>query len=432
MISLLDIFGFERFKVNRFEQLCINYANERLQGKYVLDNFRQVQEEYEQEGIDLFDFKLIDNSDVLNLLEGRLGLIISLNEECVRPKGNDESFVYKIKIVHKEHERLVDEKLHRRTEFGVKHFAGPVTYDSTKFVERNTDKLPDGLMYCAAKSTNKMIREEFENLIAIHEESESSGLRKKKQRTVLEKFRVQLKNLMDNMEGTTTRYIRCIKPNESHTPRVTDHYHTMRQLECAGLVTAIAISRESFPNRLGYDAIRDRFEVLVDAHDMKNMEGMGKRDTVNYMLSNLLPSMAEMHGGDSLAMPFACGKTRVYFRSGALEHLETLRLDYYTRRVVTIQRWIRKIQAKTRFLRMKETAIKVQALARGRIEWQRHRQQKAAALSLQCWVRGIKATASVEELRKNRAVVIIQSRYVLVSMDIACCVFSFLTKRVSF
>lgn len=96
VISLLDIFGFERFKINRFEQLCINYANEQVYHKYVLDNFQQVKDEYESEGIEIFDFKMVDNSAVLNLLESRLGLIISLNEECARPKGNDESFVYKV------------------------------------------------------------------------------------------------------------------------------------------------------------------------------------------------------------------------------------------------------------------------------------------------------------------------------------------------
>jgi myosin-5 len=415
LISLLDIFGFERFKVNRFEQLCINYANEQLQHKYVLDNFRQVQQEYEAEGIDIFDFKVVDNSDVLNLLEGRLGLIISLNEECVRPKGNDESYVYKIKIVHKEHNRLVDEKLHRRTEFGVKHFAGPVTYDSTKFVERNTDKLPDGLMHCAAKSTNQVIRQEFELLIASEEETASAtGVRKKKKhRTVLEKFRVQLKSLMANMEGTTTRYIRCIKPNETMTPKMTDHYHTMRQLECAGLVTAIAISRESFPNRLGYDAIRTRFECLMNKRDLRNVQDMSKRETVNYMLSNLLPSVADLHGGANLTLPFACGKTRVYFRAGALEHLETMRLDYYTNHTVAIQRWIRKIQARGRFIRMKDTAVKMQALARCRIESQRYRRQQAAALSLQCWCRGTKAKGTMKDLRFNRSVIKIQSRQVL-------------------
>ena len=418
LISLLDIFGFERFKVNRFEQLCINYANEQLQHKYVLDNFRQVQEEYEAEGIEIFDFKVVDNSDVLNLLEGRLGLIISLNEECVRPKGNDESYVYKIKIVHKEHDRLLDEKLHRRTEFGVRHYAGPVTYDSTKFVERNTDKLPDGLMYCAAKSTNPLIREGFERLIAFHEESESSkDRRKKKHRTVLEKFRVQLKSLMANMEGTTTRYIRCIKPNEDMAPKMTDHYHTMRQLECAGLVTAIAISRESFPNRLGYNEVINRFECLMTKHDLKKINGMDKQDAANYMLSNLLPSMGDVHGGTNLTLPFACGKTRVYFRTGALEHLETLRLDHYTKHTVVIQRWIRKIQGRSRFLRMKNAAIQMQAFGRCRIESRRHRTKQAAVLSLQCWCRGMQAIETVKELRMIRAVTTIQSRYV----DSVCC-----------
>jgi myosin-5 len=427
LISLLDIFGFERFKVNRFEQMCINYANEQLQHKYVLDNFRQVQQEYEAEGIEIFDFKVVDNSDVLNLLEGRLGIIISLNEECVRPKGNDESYVYKIKIVHKEHNCLVDEKLHRRTEFGVKHFAGPVTYDSTKFVERNTDKLPDGLMHCAAKSTNQVIRQEFKQLIAAEEETASAtGARqKKKHRTVLEKFRVQLKSLMASMEGTTTRYIRCIKPNETMTPKMTDHYHTMRQLECAGLVTAIAISRESFPNRLGYDAIRTRFDCLMNKRDLRNVQDMSKRDTVNYMLSNMLPSVADLYGGANLTLPFACGKTRIYFRAGALEHLETMRLDYYTNHTVVIQRWIRKIQARDRFLRLKDTAVRMQALARRRIESHCYRGQQAAALSLQCWCRGKKAKETMKDLRCSRSVIKIQSRQVL-----SLCLLTFLLHHI--
>ena len=125
---MLDIFGFESFAVNRFEQvgiqcrriistvakvimshsvfhclsqLCINYANERLQQKYVKDNFQSVKSEYEGEGINVFDFGLIDNSTVIDLLEGKLGLLNQLNEECVRPNGGDESFVYKVKVVNR-------------------------------------------------------------------------------------------------------------------------------------------------------------------------------------------------------------------------------------------------------------------------------------------------------------------------------------------
>ena len=99
-ISLLDIFGFESFKINRFEQLCINYANERLQQKYVLDNFHAIKHEYEEEGINVFDFSLVDNTDVMELFEGKLGLIAQLNEECVKKgAGGDENFVYKVGVV---------------------------------------------------------------------------------------------------------------------------------------------------------------------------------------------------------------------------------------------------------------------------------------------------------------------------------------------
>ena len=98
-ISLLDIFGFESFKVNKFEQLCINYANERLQQKYVVDNFQAIKHEYEGEGINVFDFSLVDNTEVMELLEGKLGLITQLNEECVKKgAGGDENFVYKVRF----------------------------------------------------------------------------------------------------------------------------------------------------------------------------------------------------------------------------------------------------------------------------------------------------------------------------------------------
>ena len=142
-ISLLDIFGFERFEVNRFEQLCINYANEKLQYRYVFDNFRAVKKEYTAEGIEIFDFSIVDNSPVLELLEGKastdrfrpskLGIFTSLNEECQKPQGKASSFVYKLK--HQSiSKQLLTDKLHKPCEFGVKHFAGPVTYDASEFL----------------------------------------------------------------------------------------------------------------------------------------------------------------------------------------------------------------------------------------------------------------------------------------------------------
>ena len=126
-ISLLDIFGFEKFDTNRFKQLCINYANERLQQRYVLDNFRAVREEYTAEGIEIFDFGVVDNSPVVELLEAKSCIIGSLNEECLRPQGSANSFVYKIKMMHGDKPRLLTDRLQEQNEFGIKHFAGAVT-----------------------------------------------------------------------------------------------------------------------------------------------------------------------------------------------------------------------------------------------------------------------------------------------------------------
>ncbi len=126
-ISLLDIFGFEKFDTNRFEQLCINYANERLQQRYVLDNFRAVKEEYTAEGIEIFDFRMVDNSPVVNLLERKKCIISSLNEECLRPQGSASSLVYKLRLSHKNCKQFLVDRLQDQNEFGIKHFAGAVT-----------------------------------------------------------------------------------------------------------------------------------------------------------------------------------------------------------------------------------------------------------------------------------------------------------------
>ena len=115
--------------MNRYEQLCINYANEKLQQKFTHDIFRSVQSEYEFEGIELGEVTFNDNADVLELIEGRMGLISVLNEECVRPKGSDEAFVNKIYAVKSDSPCLIQDNFFRSHEFGIKHYAGPVNYE---------------------------------------------------------------------------------------------------------------------------------------------------------------------------------------------------------------------------------------------------------------------------------------------------------------
>ena len=203
-IGLLDIFGFESFVVNRFEQFCINYANEKLQQKYNLDIFQSVEEEYKFEGIPLSDISVEDNSHVLNLIEGRMGLVSVLNEECLRPHGNDASFVSKAKTINKDIECLVKNPLHRPTEFAITHYAGEVKYNAEHFVQKNTDNLPVDLIDCACKSSNKLIKTELKEASLV----KGSSRGKSAKHTVTSKFRSQLHSLMEIIGRTRSRYIR--------------------------------------------------------------------------------------------------------------------------------------------------------------------------------------------------------------------------------
>ncbi len=412
-ISLLDIFGFESFTVNRFEQLCINYANERLQQKYVGDNFQAIKSEYEDEGINIFDFSLIDNSHVMELLEGKLGLITQLNEECVKKNGEDENFVYKFNLVNSDSSSLIQNPLHRNYEFAVRHYAAPIKYDARKFIERNLDKIPADLLKCACKSTNPLIQQEFQQLSAKLEPPKSGGPKKRSEATkhfVVTKFRQQLTSLMSLIEDSRTRYIRCVKPNKSSLPKFMDHNHTVSQLESAGLVTAIIISRESFPNRLSYELVLERFRFLSYKFEDCQL-GLGSiRKDAEELLNHLLKGVsADTHAGKAKA--FACGKTKVYFRAGALEMIETIRQEHYARAAIRLQAWIRPISLKLTYQKARRGFILLQSEARRLIASKIFAEKLRSALIIQCFFRKTLALMEITRRREYHASTIIQTRW---------------------
>ena len=147
-------------------------------------------------------------------------------------------------------------------------------------------------------------------------------------------------------------------------------------------------------------------------HDREYMMGVPAKDAVHYMLSNLLFSMVEEHANGSLTLPFACGNTKVYFRTGALEQLETKRLDYFTSSAVVIQKWIRRLQGEALYGKMREASIQVQRFSRGMVAYQRYQKQRRAVVFLESWVRGRQATKRVQTIRVNNAATIIQTKYV--------------------
>lgn len=375
LIGLLDIFGFESFPVNGFEQLCINYCNEKLQQKFTRDIFRTVQEEYKAEGLDLDDIKYDDNSDVLELIEGKLGLIKQLNEECVRPKGNDQAFVSKALQSNKTVPCLITKRTFTPIEFGIHHFAGAVIYKAQDFVVRNTDTLPSDMAAAAKTCENEIIANHLDNSKcsnqATKKETSRAAPRRAKSNlvadTVMTQFKTQLTGLMKGLQETQSRYVRCVKPNTLKKKLVMQHVTTMEQLRCAGVVAAVLISRSAYPSKLFHAEVVKRYHML----NVGKPKG-GYPDEVTEcedLLKKMLKHMETTTKSGKTQKGFAMGKNRAYFRSGCLEYLESERSKIWDRWAVKIQKPARGFIVRRRIIREKyakfeEAVIPVQALFR--------------------------------------------------------------------
>jgi len=343
-IGLLDIFGFETFDVNRFEQLCINYANEKLQQKFTEDIFKSVQAEYEAEGIALDDIYYDDNTDVLDLIEAPTGLLALLNEECVRPKGNDFEYCQKLLQVNKSSPCLI---VHRtdRMSFGIQHYAGKVMYDAEFFVQSNIDTLPTDLQECAEKCDNFII-----STARAEPSTTKSGRRKQSNivaPTVWTKYKGQLSTLMTNLRKTDSRYIRCIKPNDKKKPIIMQHNAVVEQLRCAGVVAGITITRSVFPNRLPNSLVLTRFSQMGDSKLSPSAKKAGmtieqkRAEDCKALLNWALKDKETQDDKGRPIKAFVVGKTKTYFRAGALEWLEAHRVRGLDSQAVVLQKYAR-------------------------------------------------------------------------------------------
>lgn len=344
-IGLLDIFGFEMFPRNRFEQLCINFANEKLQQKFNQDIFKNVQLEYSTEGISLSEITYDDNTDVLELIEGKSGLLNILNEECIRPKGNDMDFVHKALRMNNTSPVLKTHKTDRLS-FGIQHYAGMVIYDADAFVAKNLDTLPTDLHECCERCSNEIIKS------ARIDDKESSSRKRRTNNlmapTVWTKYKNQLSKLMDNLSETTSRYIRCIKPNSEKAPMLLEHKTTVEQLRCAGVVAGITIARSAFPNRLPNTVVLARYSNLWDVtkypSSKRSIMSMAEKRQCDCkaLLEGALLTKATVDENGKIVKSFIVGKTKTFFRSGALEFLESGRMTGLDTNATIIQRAIRK------------------------------------------------------------------------------------------
>ncbi|CCI47888.1 unnamed protein product [Albugo candida] len=401
-IGLLDIFGFESFETNGFEQMCINYANEKLQQKFNSDVFKVVQQEYVEEGIPLALVTFQDNQPILDLIEGRMGIVSLLNEEVVRPQASDSTFVSKVLDTYSDH-AYIEKSRFSPMLFTIRHYAGDVTYNGTGFLEKNKDALPTDLVQLLIESKSSIISGIFAPKKQPSSRSTANRGTRRTQgflvgNTIAGAFRKQLSELMETINKTSSQYVRCIKPNANKSATEFNRKMIVEQLRCAGVIAAIRISRAAFPNRLPLDQFQKRFDIICPSY----LRGVPAQEMVIGLLKQLLPEEVTRDSKNSV---FAVGYTKVYFSSGLLQQLEDQRNLLLKKYAVMIQKNFRMYLYRSRFRRQLSAAIKFQAAYRRHVAQIHYQSLKASVIRCQSLFRGQKQrilfAAMVEQVRRE-------------------------------
>jgi len=351
-IGLLDIYGFEIFKVNSFEQFCINYANEKLQQEFVQHVFKLEQQEYVKEGITWSFIDYQDNQPCIDLLESKMGVYGLLDEECRLPKGTDESFVNKLYAQLKDHPFFAKPRFSNLA-FIIKHYAQDVCYDVASFLDKNKDTISEEQMDVILATTEPLYTEIFADTNAPPPSKKDAKDGKGGQPNTAMKatlgftFRQSLSSLMETLRTTTPNYIRCIKPNEEKAAFVFEPVHVLSQLRACGVLETIKISAAGYPSRTGFAQFGERYRILAP----KNSKFVnGGRDYCKAILELVIKDTDK----------FQVGKTKAFLRAGQLAFLERARNEKLGRSATVIQKHIRRMQAVKRFKQAKRNITIVQ------------------------------------------------------------------------
>jgi hypothetical protein len=370
-IGVLDIFGFEDFQNNSFEQLCINFANERLQFYFNQHIFKLEQEEYSKEGIGWENIAFVDNQGCLDLIIKRpIGIFVMLDDECNFPKGSDESFLNKIHNQHATNDYYEKPKVNTPS-FGVYHYAGKVEYEVSGFLERNKDMLHEDLIRVILASPDEFLKNLFAPLQAQLEVA--AGAKKKKVPSLASQFAEQLGDLVSTMQQCNPFFVRCIKPNTVKKPGVFDNSLVLEQLRYSGMLETIRIRRMGFPVRLSFEDFEFRYRSLFGS-----LRGPDPKSSCQALMGSLA---AEHHG------MFQIGVSKVFMREGVERHLESMRGQRLRGSVLTMQRWVRGYLARIKYRRLRYTILHLQKLARGQIERMRYRKAIRGIARMQAWGR---------------------------------------------
>ncbi|KAH9489592.1 hypothetical protein Btru_037584 [Bulinus truncatus] len=344
-IGILDIAGFEIFKMNSFEQLCINYTNEKLQQLFNHTMFILEQEEYQREGIEwkFIDFGL-DLQPTIDLLEKPMGILALLDEECVFPKATDKTFVEKLLAQHSSHPKFQKPDFRADADFSLIHYADKVDYSADQWLMKNMDPLNENVVSLLAQSSepfyvNMWKDAEIVGMGAAQAADTMFGSRARKGmfRTVSQLYKEQLAKLMATLRNTNPNFVRCIIPNHEKKAGKIESQLVLDQLRCNGVLEGIRICRQGFPNRILFQEFRQRYEILtpgaIPRGFMDGKKAVEKMISVLELDSNL----------------YRIGQSKIFFRAGVLAHLEEERDLKLTDIIVQFQALARGLLARRNY-----------------------------------------------------------------------------------
>ncbi|KAJ9197074.1 hypothetical protein DTO166G4_6811 [Paecilomyces variotii] len=407
-IGVLDIYGFEHFAKNSFEQFCINYANEKLQQEFNQHVFKLEQEEYVREEIDWTFIDFSDNQPCIDLIEGKLGILALLDEESRLPMGSDDQFVTKL-----HHNFAADkQKFYKKPRFGksaftVCHYAVDVTYESDGFIEKNRDTVPDEHMEILRNSSNNFVKEILDAATAVREKDSASisskpvaapgrriGVAVNRKPTLGGIFKSSLIELMNTINSTDVHYIRCIKPNEAKEAWKFEGPMVLSQLRACGVLETVRISTAGYPTRWTYEEFALRYYMLCHSSQWTSE------------IKKMCHAILQKALGDPSQQKqdkYQLGLTKIFFRAGMLAFLENLRTSRLNGAAIMIQKNLKAKYYRRRYLEARNSVLYTQALIRGflsRQHAQEARKIKAATTIQRVW-RGHKQRTKYNEIRKN-------------------------------
>ncbi|CAN1844961.1 XI-E [Linum perenne] len=318
LIGVLDIYGFESFQYNSFEQLCINYTNEKLQQHFNQHVFKGEQLEYTKEEIDWRYIEFVDNQDILNLIEKKTGGIIALlDEACLVPKSTHETFAQKLYQTFKDHKHFIKPKL-ARSEFTIVHYAGEVLYQSDQFLDKNKDYVVPEHQNLLSASECSFMRRLFPSL--TEETSKPS-----KFSSIGYRFKLQLQQLMEILNSTDPHFVRCVKPNHSLKPSIFENLYVMQQLRSGGVLEAIRIKCAGYPAHKTFEEFLHRYSIIA-------------------------PEM---------------GLTKVFLKGNHMAELDAQRAKILRNSATVIQRRAKTRSNRKNFVLMRQSSIHIQSHWRG-------------------------------------------------------------------